>query len=80
MATVNIVADTGPLIAPAKIDQLILFERLFGQVAIPTAVMQESLARQSPEARHIRQAMERYITAANPVNSICKGQAGCAES
>lgn len=72
MAAVNIVADTGPLIALAKIDQLVLLERLFGQVSIPTAVMQESLARQSLEARHIRQALKQYITVADPTIPAAK--------
>lgn len=66
MAAVTIVADTGPLIALAKIEKLDLLRTLFGQVAIPSTVMQESLARQSPEAKHIRQAMKQYITVTSP--------------
>lgn len=58
----TIVADTGPLIALAKIDQLALLQALFGDVAIPPTVMQESLAKQSPESRRIRQALASYIS------------------
>lgn len=58
----TIVADTGPLIALAKVDQLILLQMLFQDVAIPPTVMQESLAKQSPESQRIRQALVTYIS------------------
>ncbi len=57
----TIVADTGPLIALAKVDQLVLLQVLFGDVAVPPTVMQESLAKQSPESRRIRQALVTFI-------------------
>jgi len=56
----TIVADTGPLIALPKVDQLALLPALFENVAIPPTVLQEVLAKQSPESRRIRQAVVTY--------------------
>lgn len=61
MEPVKIVADTGPIIALAKVDRLTLLETLFGAIAIPAGVKEELLAKQSPESRRIRQALTAFI-------------------
>ena len=40
-----VVSDTGPLIALAKVDQLSLLEKMFGEVHIPPAVHRELLVK-----------------------------------
>ena len=49
----NIVSNTGPLIALAKADQLRLLESLFSQVHIPPAVHRELLAKSGVEAERL---------------------------
>ena len=57
----SIVADTGPLIALAKVDQLGLLERLFSQVIITPAVHRELLAKAGPEAVQLDRALTTFI-------------------
>jgi uncharacterized protein len=57
----NIVSNTGPLIALAKADQLRLLESLFGQVHIPPAVHRELLAKSGVEAERLDQAFATFI-------------------
>jgi predicted nucleic acid-binding protein len=54
---VIVVSDTGPLIALAKVDQLILLERLFGKVLIPPAVERELLAKHGTESARLDDAL-----------------------
>ena len=61
MATVTVVADTGPIIAFAKVDQLALLATLFGTLAISPVVKQELFAKQSPESKRIRQALSQLL-------------------
>jgi predicted nucleic acid-binding protein len=58
----TIVSNTGPLIALAKVNQLSLLERLFGQTQIPPAVHRELWAERGPEAAHLDEALTRFIT------------------
>lgn len=39
----EVILDSGPLIALAKLNLLSLFEKLYGEVTIPQAVYQESV-------------------------------------
>ena len=41
----NVASNTGPLIALAKIDRLLVLERLFDKVLIPAVVHRELLAK-----------------------------------
>ena len=61
MATVTIVADTGPIIAFAKVDRLALLAALFGTLAISPVVKQELFAKQSLESKRIKQALSRFL-------------------
>jgi len=54
---VIVVSDTGPLIALAKVDQLILLERLFGKLLIPPAVERELLAKHGPDSARLDDAL-----------------------
>ena len=56
-----VVSNTGPLIALAKVDQLALLERLFGQVHIPPMVHRELLAKVGPEATRLDGALATFI-------------------
>ena len=47
------VADSGPLIALAKVDLLRLLPEVFGQVLIPPHVEREALARHSEDSRRL---------------------------
>ena len=55
------VSDTGPLIALAKVDQLILLERLFGKVLIPPAVQRELLAKHGAESARLDDALLNFL-------------------
>lgn len=57
----SVVSNTGPLIALAKVDQLHLRERLFGQVYIPPAVHRELLAKSGLEAARLDEALSSFI-------------------
>jgi predicted nucleic acid-binding protein len=54
---VTVVSNTGPLIALAKADRLVLLEGLFGQVLIPPAVHRELLAKSGPESARLDEAL-----------------------
>ena len=58
----SVVSNTGPLIALAKVDQLSLLERLFGQVHIAPMVHRELLAKAGSEAVRLDQALATFIT------------------
>ncbi|MCB0211603.1 MAG: DUF3368 domain-containing protein [Anaerolineae bacterium] len=62
----TIVSDTGPLIALAKIDHLWLLENLFSELYIPPMVHRELLAKNSPEAVILDQALSGFIHVAAP--------------
>lgn len=62
----DIVSNTGPLIALAKIDQLGLLEKLFGKIFIPTTVQRELLAKVGPEAARLDQALATFVTVKAP--------------
>ncbi len=51
------VADTGPIIAFAKIDLLALLPKVLGKVLVPVQVERELLARKSEDARRISIAL-----------------------
>ena len=57
----TVVSDTGPLIALAKVDQLILLERLFGNVLIPSAVQRELLAKHGTESARLDDALLNFL-------------------
>ena len=51
-----VIADTGPIIALAQINQLNILQSLFGEVVLPKAVWDESQAKQTDDSRRIQQA------------------------
>lgn len=55
------VADTGPLIALAKIDQLDLLLSLFGGVLIPSVVEQELLTKRSVESQRLEAVLGKHL-------------------
>ena len=57
----TVVSDTGPLIALAKVDQLHLLERMFGEVLIPAAVYRELLAKPGVEAVYLDRALQGFL-------------------
>jgi predicted nucleic acid-binding protein len=57
-----IAADTGPLVALAKINQLPLLAELFGDIYVPPAVRRELLAKIGREAIYLDEAFSRIIT------------------
>ena len=56
-----VIRNTGPLIALAKADQLVLLEGLFGHVLIPPAVHRELLAKSGPESARLDEALHGLI-------------------
>ncbi len=56
-----VVADTGPLIALAKVDRLPLLQVMFGQVYIPPAVHRELFGKSGPEIGRLDAAIGQYI-------------------
>ena len=52
-----VIADAGPLIALAGIDELGILRDLFGQVAVPDAVRDECTAKKSEDAERIAEAI-----------------------
>ena len=57
----NVVSDTGPLIALAKVEHLDLLRHLFAQVQIPPAVQAELLAKTGPEGARLEEALVRFV-------------------
>lgn len=62
----TIVADTGPLIALAKIQRLRLLTCLADVVLIPPIIRRELLGRVGPEAPEIDEALDRLLRVENP--------------
>jgi predicted nucleic acid-binding protein len=56
-----VISNTGPLIALAKVNQLALLERLFGQIFIPPAVHRELLAKSGSESARLDKALQDSI-------------------
>ncbi len=56
-----VVSNTGPLIALAKVDKLLLLEQLFSIVYIPPAVHRELLAKPGPEAERLDLALATFV-------------------
>lgn len=63
----NVVSNTGPLIALAKVDLLHLVKALFGQVEIPPAVHRELLAKSGAEAERLDAALGDYVIVTDPL-------------
>jgi len=61
----NIVSNTGPLIALAKVDRLGLLAALFGTVHIPPAVHRELLGKAGAEASRLDQALAAWLMVAD---------------
>jgi predicted nucleic acid-binding protein len=57
----NVVSNTGPLIALAKIDRLALLQQLFGEVFIPPVVHRELLGKAGAEANRLDQALATFV-------------------
>ena len=53
-----VVADAGPLIAFSSVHQLELLKKLFGQVVVPNAVVDESLYENRSGAASIQEALD----------------------
>jgi hypothetical protein len=62
------VSDTGPLIALAKVNQLDLLQRMFGQVLIPPLVQREVFAKHGVESERLDDALSHFLQVA-PVSS-----------
>jgi predicted nucleic acid-binding protein len=62
----TVVSDTGPLIGLAKVNQLSLLKRLFGEVCIPQAVHRELLAKAGPETARLDEALASFIRVRQP--------------
>ena len=59
MGNVTVIADTGPLIAMGRIDQISLLSMVLGNIIIPQAVADECLVEMSrPGAREIQRAVD----------------------
>jgi predicted nucleic acid-binding protein len=58
---VSLISNTGPLVALAKVDSLLLLQELFGEVWIPPAVHRELLAKGGPEAQRLDDAFQAYV-------------------
>ncbi len=54
----EVISDTGPLVALAKVDLLSVLRTLFGRVQIPEAVWSECHGRHGPDTMRIDQAVE----------------------
>ena len=60
----NVASNTGPLIALAKIDRLLVLERLFEKVLIPAVVPHKLLAKSGDEADRLDQALAAFVQVA----------------
>ena len=60
----NVASNTGPLIALAKIDRMVILERLFDKVLIPAVVHRELLAKSGDEADRLDQALAAFVQVA----------------
>ena len=60
----NVASNTGPLIALAKINRLLVLERLFDKVLIPAVVHRELLAKSGDEADRLDQALAAFVRVA----------------
>lgn len=58
MAEAILIADAGPLIGLAKVDQLDLLYHIFPKVVITESVRDECLCKDSPDACEIRKVLE----------------------
>lgn len=65
-----VIADAGPLLALAKLDALLLLEKLFGSVLIPQAVQRECMAKSGEDSQRIRQAIESQRLQVIPSDAI----------
>lgn len=61
-----IIADTGPIIGLAKIDQLLLLKKLATEVVIAPFVQKELYGKIGPESKLIDQALNDFIRVAEP--------------
>jgi predicted nucleic acid-binding protein len=68
----TLIADTGPLIALAKIKHLDLLHVLFEQVRIPTKVYRELMAKIGEESREIDKALDEFILISKEIPKIKK--------
>lgn len=68
----TLIADTGPLIAFAKIKHLDLLHVLFEQVRIPTIVYKELMAKIGEESREIDKALDEFILISKEIPEIKK--------
>lgn len=57
----KVIADTGPVIALAKVGQLQLLQLLFGNVHIPFAVYKELMAQVGDESKAIDDGLKNFI-------------------
>ncbi len=64
-----VIADAGPLIALAGIDNLDLLKSLFGRVLAPDAVLDECLAGSGDDVLQIGQAIDAGWLVGRPVNA-----------
>jgi predicted nucleic acid-binding protein len=56
----TVVSNTGPLVALAKADHLLLLRVLYEEVLIPPAVHRELLAKSGPEAQRLDEALAEF--------------------
>lgn len=68
----TLIADTGPIIALAKIKHLDLLHVLFEQVRIPTKVYRELMAKIGEESREIDKALDEFILISKEILRIKK--------
>ncbi|GAB4151198.1 MAG: hypothetical protein Fur0021_14940 [Candidatus Promineifilaceae bacterium] len=57
----TVVTNTGPLIMLAKIDQLVLLQKMFATIFIPPAVHRELMAKTGSESRRLDAALAQFI-------------------
>jgi len=62
----NLISNTGPLIALAKINQLSLLEKMFSKIHIPPAVHRELLVKSGDETARLDEAIHQFIHVTSP--------------